>query len=72
VKTFCYGKRFCVNLFTGMEEKLASYRLRKRRLEKLNSLKEKFFKMVSINVGSGSGTKEETRLKIEVSDVIIC
>lgn len=50
-----------------MEEKLADYRLRKRRLEKFNNLKEKFFKMVSINnIGSGGDKKEETKVKIEV------
>lgn len=49
-----------------MEEKLESYRLRKRRVEKFNSLKEKFFKMVSINVGSSSAKKDETEVKIEV------
>lgn len=48
-----------------MEEKLASYRLRKRRVEKFNSLKERFLKMVSINVG-GSADKDETKVKIEV------
>ncbi len=48
-----------------MEEKLANYRLRRRREEKFKSFKEKFFKMVSINAGSGS-KKEETEIKIEV------
>lgn len=50
-----------------MEEKLADYRLRKRRLEKFNNLKEKLFKMVSINnIGSGD-KKEETKVEIEVN-----
>lgn len=35
-----------------MEEKLENYRLRKRRVEKIQSLKEKFLKMVSINIPS--------------------
>lgn len=51
-----------------MEEKLAEYRLRKRRRDKFNEIKEKFFKMVSINVGSSSDKKkEETKVKIEVN-----
>lgn len=33
-----------------MEEKLKSYRLRKRRVEKIESLKERFFNMISINI----------------------
>lgn len=53
-----------------MEEKLAEYRLRKRRAEKFNNLKEKFFKMVSINIGSGGAgeKKEDTKVKIEVKE----
>jgi hypothetical protein len=49
-----------------MEEKLASYRLRKRRTKTINRLKEKFFRMVSINVGGGSDKKDETKVNIEV------
>lgn len=49
-----------------MEEKLESYRLRKRRSEKFQSLKEKFFKMVSINISSSDKKVEETNVNIEV------
>lgn len=49
-----------------MEEKLVEYRLRKRRLEKFNNLKEKFFKMVSINIGVGNGDKKDESLKVNI------
>ncbi|CAG9808653.1 unnamed protein product [Chironomus riparius] len=51
-----------------MEEKLESYRLRKRRTEKFQSLKEKFFKMVSINITSSDKKVEETNVNIENTD----
>lgn len=46
-----------------MEDRLESYRLRKRRTETVNSFKEKFFKMLSINTSQ----KTETTVKIEVT-----
>ena len=49
-----------------MEEKLESYRLRKRRTEKFQSLKEVFFKMVSINISSNDKKVEVTNVNIEV------
>jgi len=49
-----------------MEEKLESYRLRKRRSDKFQSLKEKLFKMVSINIPSSDKKVEETNVNIEV------
>ncbi|XP_070504204.1 SAYSvFN domain-containing protein 1 [Chironomus tepperi] len=51
-----------------MEEKLESYRLRKRRTQKFQYLKEKIFKMVSINVSSSDKKVEETNVNIENTD----
>lgn len=48
-----------------MEEKLASYRLRKRRSEQVQSIKEKFFKMLTSQ--SKEINSSETAVKIEVS-----
>jgi hypothetical protein len=44
-----------------MEDKLQSYRLRKRRTERVESIKQKIFGMFT------SQQKEETQVKIEVS-----
>ena len=46
-----------------MEDKLESYRLRKRRLEKINQIKDKFFKMLT--------TTSDTTVKIEVRKLLI-
>jgi hypothetical protein len=46
-----------------MEEKLQSYRLRKRRLDTLSSFKEKFLRMVSLNVAQNT---DDVKVKIEV------
>lgn len=48
-----------------MEDKLESYRLRKRRLEKVQSIKEKFFKMLTINTSQSNPS--ETSVNIEVT-----
>lgn len=45
-----------------MEDRLESYRLRKRRTETVKSVKDKLFEMLSINTSE----KSETTVKIEV------
>lgn len=50
-----------------MEERLESYRLRKRRQEKIQTIKEKLWKMVSINVFQNNDiASDDTKVKIEV------
>lgn len=49
-----------------LEEKLNSYRLRKRRTEKFDDIKAKFLKMVSITIGQSDTKPSDTQVKIEV------
>lgn len=54
-------------LLEVMEDKLESYRLRKRRSEKIQSLKERFLRMLSINTSQSDANRDETTVNVEVS-----
>lgn len=53
-----------------MEDKLESYRLRKRRVEKVNSIKETFFKMFT-SQSKTNDVSTETNVKIEVNSFVL-
>lgn len=53
-----------------MEDKLESYRLRKRRSEQVQSIKEKFFSMLTFPTSQKLEEAPETSVKIDVSKYV--
>lgn len=55
--------------FQVMEDRLESYRLRKRRLEKVQSIKERFFKMLTINTSQSNPSETSVNIEVKAEEI---